>query len=297
MADDSYFPYKPNKAAAILFAVLFGLTLLAHIYQASRKRALYMLVLIIATIMQTYGYAIRYVAIIKDPSMWALIVSMTAIIVAPAFFAAQTYMIVGRMMSYVGPESTWISHTVITKLFVIIDIACVLTQSAGTSMVSNDNNGRSSIMAGRGILIGGLIAQVASFGIFVVITIFFHRKARQLKGAELDKLEPLFRVFYLAAILITGRSIFRTIEFATIDFNNEAQGYLWDHEWPFYVLDAVPIWIATVAFNVVNPVGYLPRKKGLRMDGTVEPPRKHWWSSNTPTNASQDLLMKNQNAV
>jgi hypothetical protein len=114
-------------------------------------------------------------------------------------------------MSYVGPESTWMSHTVITKLFVIIDIACVLTQSAGTSMVSNDSNGRDAIMAGRGVLIGGLIAQVASFGIFVVITVFFHRKARQLKGSELDKLEPLFKVFYVASGLIIGRSIFRTV--------------------------------------------------------------------------------------
>jgi len=63
------------------------------------------------------------------------------------------------------------------------------------------------------------------------------------------------------------------------------------------VFDAVPILIATVLFNIVNPVNYLPRKKGMRMDGSFEPPARHWWSktpktSNAPsTQPSEDLLM------
>ena len=53
------FPYDANKPAAILFAVLFGLTLGAHIFQAIRARALFMLVPIIATAFQVIGYAFR----------------------------------------------------------------------------------------------------------------------------------------------------------------------------------------------------------------------------------------------
>lgn len=222
------------------------------------------------------------------------------IIVSPALLAAQDYMIVGRMMSFVGPESSVISHTVITKLFVIIDIICVITQGAGTSILSgSDVPTMDQVNLGRAVLIGGLVAQIVSFLIFVVIAIAFDLKAQKTIGAQLNQLRPLLTAFYISAVLIIGRSIYRAIEFGTIDFGSEdVQGYLWDHEWPFYVLDAVPILIATVLFNVVYPAAYLPKKKGVRMDGTVEEPRKHWWSkapekrSNaTSATTSQDIIL------
>jgi len=97
-------------------------------------------------------------------------------------------------------------------------------------------------------------------------------------GPRIKELRPLFIAFYISAALIIGRSVYRTIEFGTIDFTTTTQGYLYNNEWPFYVLDAVPVLIATVLFNVVNPPKYLPRKKGTRMDGSTEEPPRHWWS-------------------
>ncbi|KAG8801681.1 hypothetical protein FRC18_007740, partial [Serendipita sp. 400] len=237
----------------------------------------------------------RKVAIDHDPQMWSYVTSQVCIVVSPAFVAAQCYMIVGRMMSYVGPESTFISHTVITKLFVILDIVCVLTQSVGVTVLSgSDNPTKSQVTTGRAILIGGLLVQVASFGVFVIVAILFDLKSRKLWGAThsaLVRLRPLFLVFYISSILIIGRSIFRTVEFATIDFDKEAQGYLFNNEWPFYVLDSIPVLIATVVFNIVNPSAYLPRKKGLRMDGSHELPRKHWWSREIKTARSEEQML------
>lgn len=114
-------------------------------------------------------------------------------------------------MSFVGPESTFISHTIITKLFVIIDILCFLSQAAGAGALSGHNASKSSVSLGRVILIAGLMLQVASFSIFVVIVVLFDFKARQLKGDQLKQLRPLFTAYYISAILIIGRSIYRTI--------------------------------------------------------------------------------------
>ncbi|KAG8815585.1 hypothetical protein FRC19_000939 [Serendipita sp. 401] len=293
--NDSLFPYHASTPATLIFAVAFALTLAVHIFQAAKARALFMLVLIIATALQVVGYALRKVAIDHDPQMWSYVTSQVCIVVSPAFVAAQCYMIVGRMMSYVGPESTFISHTVITKLFVILDIVCVLTQSVGVTVLSgSDNPTKSQVTTGRAILIGGLLVQVASFGVFVIVAILFDLKSRKLWGAThsaLVRLRPLFLVFYISSILIIGRSIFRTVEFATIDFDKEAQGYLFNNEWPFYVLDSIPVLIATVVFNIVNPSAYLPRKKGLRMDGSHELPRKHWWSREIKTARSEEQML------
>ncbi|PVF93985.1 hypothetical protein CPB86DRAFT_69939 [Serendipita vermifera] len=286
-----FFPYPASKPAAIAVAILFLISLILHIYQASRARARYMLVLIIATIMQVLGYATRYLAIVKDPSLPLYVSSQAFIVTAPALLAAQDYMVVGRMMSYVGPESSPISHSVITKLFVFIDIVCVIGQSTGISLFSMDFSNRDRVALGRTILLVGLIAQIISFLVFILVTIIFDVRSRRIKGSEIQRLRGLFIVFYLSGLMIIGRSVYRAIEFGTVNFTSQVQGYLYDNEWPYYVLDSIPILIATVAFNIVNPVNILPRKKGLRMDGTVEKQRKHWWSSAEDAQASQDLLM------
>jgi hypothetical protein len=246
------------------------------------------------------GCLCRYVAIIKDHELWPLVVSQVCIIVAPAFLAAQDYMIVGRMISFVGPDSSFISHRMITKLFVFVDIVCVITQATGITILTNDNgaNDTAKLTLGRWILIGGLMAQVFSFVFFVFVAVTFDRRSQKLVGARIKELRPLFIAFYLSAVLIIGRSVYRTIEFGTIDFTTTTQGYLYNNEWPFYVFDAVPIIIATILFNVVNPANYLPRKKGIRMDGSFEEAPRHWWSktpktSTAPsTQASEDMLTK-----
>jgi RTA1 like protein len=114
-------------------------------------------------------------------------------------------------MSFVGPESTFISHTIITKLFVVIDVVCFLAQAAGAGALSGNNASKNSVATGRVILIAGLMLQVVSFSFFVIITVLFDFKARQLKGDQLKQLRPLFTAYYISAFLIIGRSIYRTI--------------------------------------------------------------------------------------
>jgi hypothetical protein len=114
-------------------------------------------------------------------------------------------------MSFVGPESTFISHTVITKIFVIVDIICILSQAAGAGALSGNNASKSSVSLGRTILIAGLLLQVVSFGLFIIVAVLFDFKARQLKGDQLKQLRPLFIAYYISAVLIVARSIYRTI--------------------------------------------------------------------------------------
>ncbi|KAG8815583.1 hypothetical protein FRC19_000937 [Serendipita sp. 401] len=282
-----------------------------------------MLVLIFATAFQILGYLCRWVAegvlvgistsalfhifyiiahffslldrkiAAENGSSGIFIVSQTCIVAAPSFSAAQDYMIIGRMMSYVGPESTFISHSIVTKLFVFIDIVCVLTQSTGIAMLTMGSGGPDSMSTGRGILIFGLFLQIASFVIFLFIAILFDRKSLSLhrNKIELKRLRPLFTAFYISAVLIIGRCVYRAIEFTMMDFAHLDDDYLFTHEWPIYALDGFSILIATVVFNICNPAWYLPRKKGLRMDGSQEGTRKHWWSR-VKTAQSQEHMME-----
>jgi O-antigen/teichoic acid export membrane protein len=114
-------------------------------------------------------------------------------------------------MAYVGPESSPISHTIITKLFVFIDIVCVICQSTGISLFSMDFSNRDRVSLGRTILLIGLIAQIISFIVFILIAAVFDVRSRRIKGHEIQRLRALFIVFYLSGVMIIVRSIFRAI--------------------------------------------------------------------------------------
>ena len=111
-----------------------------------------------------------------------------------------------------GPESTLISHTIITKVFVFVDIICFLTQSAGSAFLfqKDPTAHLNQLKIGRAVLITGFVFQMGAFCIFTLFTILFHRKSIQLKGGSLRPLQPLFWAFYLMASLIIIRSIYRT---------------------------------------------------------------------------------------
>ena len=116
-------------------------------------------------------------------------------------------------MSYVGHESTFISHTVVTKVFVFVDIICFITQSIGSAFLFQEDPlaHLDQLKIGRVILITGFVFQMGAFCFFTLITILFHRKSIQLKGDKLRPLRTLFWAFYVVASLIIVRSIYRTI--------------------------------------------------------------------------------------
>ncbi|KAG8810119.1 hypothetical protein FRC17_003084 [Serendipita sp. 399] len=269
MSSDSFFPYSASKPAAILFATLFSVSGAVHLFQAIKAKTWFMFVLVVGTLLQVLGYVTRSFG-----------TSQTCILVAPAFLAAQAS--ARDRMSYVGINATVISHRFITKLFVFIDVICLLTQAAGiaifvTNVSEFDPDSRRAVLRGRNILLAGLIIQIVAFILFLIIAISFDVKSRKVmneQGKEkerekLQSLRPLFIAFYASGFLVTGRSVFRAIEFGVIDFQTRSRGYLYDNEWPFYVLDAAPILFATILFNFVHPSRFLPRKKGLQIDGTA----------------------------
>lgn len=261
--------YDASKPAALAFCAIFGLCLLVHFGQAIHHRTPWVWPLLIGLILETEGFALRWYSIVKLYTSWPAIVSQVSVIVAPAFIAAQNYMMVGRAMSYLGKEWSPISHTLITKIFVVGDVISILSQAAGASFLDSDR--LDTIRIGFYILIAALVFQVVMFTVFVVFTVVFDRRSRKGLGAARDPIQPLFTAFYISAAMVILRSIYRTFEFATVKFTpTSASGYTLNHEWLLYVFDASPITISAITLSIVHAGRFLPRKKGLRIDGTVE---------------------------
>lgn len=122
------------------------------------------------------------------------------------------------------------------------------------------------VRLGRNILIAGLFIQLIGFMAFLFLTILFDVKTHRAVGKHVTSLRPLLNVFYISGALILLRSIYRTIEFITIDFGSfPLKGYFYNAEWSYHVLDAIPIAIAMLAYNVWYPARYLSRSKKERL--------------------------------
>ncbi len=121
---------------------------------------------------------------------------------------------------------------------------------------------------GENIIIGGLLAQIVFFGLFVIVALVFHirmHKAPTPVSVSVPWQKHLWAL-YVSSALILIRSIFRVVEFA-----QGHKGYLLSHEYYMYIFDALLMIGVLVLFCWVHPGeirGYLEREK--RNSGTSE---------------------------
>lgn len=218
--------------------------------------------LIFATAVEVIGYVTREYSIHNRHSKAVYIVSQVFVIVAPACLAAELYMLVGRAMIYVGPGYSLIRPGWITPTFVGCDIISIGTQAIGGAVLFGNDVDINKLKRGRAILIAGLFIQLAAFIVFLLFAVFFDRKTTVVLKSRVAKLRPLMNAFYISGALILLRSVYRAIEFITVDFTKRpAGGYLFLTEWPYYVLDATPIALSIAVYNLWSPPKYLPRTK------------------------------------
>ncbi|KZV91326.1 hypothetical protein EXIGLDRAFT_97478 [Exidia glandulosa HHB12029] len=267
------YTFDASEPAALIFCVVFGLLFLLHTGQAVRYKTWWVWPLIIGLVLECEGFAFRWYSIDQLFTNWPVLIEQASLIVAPAFIAAQNYMLVGRLMSYLGKEFSPVSHTLITKIFVVSDVVSIISQ--GVSATLTNSKDYKTTRTGFSILIASLVFQVVMFIIFVGITIVFDKRSYQALGKARRPVKPMFIAFYISAGMIIFRSIYRTFEFSTVKFgpNQPAKGYSLDHEWLLYAFDALPITISILTLSIIHVGRYLPLDKGLRIDGTVEEPR------------------------
>lgn len=101
---DNGWSFCPNIGPSYLFAVLFALTTVFHVYQAVVTRKAYSTVIILSGLAQTLTYVFRVISIMHPTTAWPYIAWFLLILVAPLLTNAFVYMIMGRMVYNFLPE-------------------------------------------------------------------------------------------------------------------------------------------------------------------------------------------------
>ncbi|KAM6487639.1 RTA1 like protein [Trichoderma sp. SZMC 28011] len=253
--------YNPSPAAALLFAILFGIATLYHIFIVFRRHVWHFLPLVVGGGFESVGYVVRYLASKDEANIALFVIQTLLILVAPALFAASIYMVLGRLILAVRAEAyTPIRPTWLTKIFVGGDVLSFVVQLAGSGLLTNN------FSLGKAIILVGLVAQLTSFGLFVVTAIIFQRRLARNPTPESHTLDSRNRMqwksimflLYSSSALIFVRSVFRLIEFT--GSNNSA---IMTSEAYLYVCDSTLMFIVLAILGYFHPSEYLRKDKGM----------------------------------
>ncbi|KAL2820873.1 RTA1 like protein-domain-containing protein [Aspergillus cavernicola] len=192
-----------------------------HFWKLFKTKVRFTLPFAIGGLFEFIGYATRAGAYNKTGRLMPFVIQSVFVLVAPTLFAAAVYMVLARIMRSVdGQRYSPIRIQWVTKLF--------------------------------NIVLAGLVLQILTFVVFLTTAIIFNRRMnRQPTPAAINGDVPWKKhlySMYTISTMILFRSVFRVIEYG---LGND--GYQLSNEWPTYVLDAVPMFIAMVLFAVWYP--------------------------------------------
>ena len=253
------YPYTPSFEAAIIFSVFFGLATILQIIQifnaiiqknTTKKRVLYIfLPFFLGGSFETLGYIARVFLSLDVTSFQPYVIQMFLLLLGPVLFAATLYMSLGRLIERMHcRDYSIISLKYSTKIFVTGDVISFLAQLAGVGILAGGTPG-----TGKKIVIGGLIVQLVTFSLFILVGLVFYYKITKYPTeiatitrrwpSKFNNWNSILFVLFFCSVLIFVRSIYRLIEYIQGD-----DGYLMFHESFLYCFDAALMFLNMLFF-------------------------------------------------
>ncbi|ETN46625.1 uncharacterized protein HMPREF1541_00811 [Cyphellophora europaea CBS 101466] len=266
---DSYYVYSPTKGVSIVFAVLFTISGVLHIWQNNVKYRSWRIGFLLpwAALLFTAGFSLREYGAYHPNQIGEYIASQVLLFVAPPVYQGANYFIFGRALYYLpylspihpGRVTNWTT-------FVALDTIDGILAGNGAALAANQENPASKIHIGIILVKVSLFLLLVMFLGFVTLIVNFHRRAVD-HGVFNRKIRIVIYTMYASSLLILLRNCFRTATFF-YSYNSVANG----EEWPFWVFEALPMLCNSIMLNVWPPAKYLPanHKVYLAIDGKTE---------------------------
>ena len=266
---NSGWSFCPNVGAAYFYAILFGLTMVTHFFQAIYYRKGYCWVITMSAVWQAATYAFRIYSIQNPTNEWPYVAWFVLILCAPLWTNAFVYMVFGRMVyNYTASKKHFgVKAWRFGLYFVLLDFACFLVQVYGAASASGNTVPESQIERGLHIYMAGVGLQQAFILFFIFLAFRFHQYLNRHPESSAHAKRLLY-VLYLVLTLITVRIIFRLIE-----YSKGITSTIPNHEAYQYVFDSTPMFFALVAFNIMHPGRFM---RGKAADFPSRKERKAW---------------------
>ncbi|CAI7656352.1 unnamed protein product [Penicillium bialowiezense] len=258
---ETSYGYVPSLGAGIAYCALFGISMILHTIQFTWKRQWWASVFSIGCLVEVIGWAGRTWSSKCPYNTTAFLMQISTLIIAPTFFTAGIYVLLGRFIQLLGRESSFLKPSLYLWIFCTCDVISLVVQAIGGGMASGEAEKVGGDTAtGTHIMVAGIVFQLFSITIFVVCAVDFILRTmrRRLLQSLTGSVIPLFAAMILSIVCIYIRSIYRTIE-----LSQGWSGYLITHESYFIALDGAMMIISVAVFNLLHPGWMLPREKRI----------------------------------
>ncbi|KAG8734969.1 hypothetical protein FRC10_011149 [Ceratobasidium sp. 414] len=269
------FNYVPTLWICVLFIVLFSLTTVTHVFQATRLKVWYMLpTLSLCGLVEILGWSGRLWEHFNTTNSSPFMMQICTTIMAPSFMTAAMFLILPRIISEFGQEYSRMPPRLYLAIFLTADITALILQAIGGAIASVAT-GLAAANRGGNIMLSGIVIQLVAVTLFDLLSVEFairfalSRPARVVQGSgkpwfggwkDVPTSVPLMMVgLAIASVFILVRSVYRTIEL-TDGWN----GTIISTERWFNWFDGGAIVVAMVAFNVFHP-GHLIKDFGNKL--------------------------------
>lgn len=122
-----YWSYCPSEAAAILFAILFGLTACVHVAQTIKYRRKNATIITTGAVLETTAFILRLVCIRQLDLYQVYEAQFILILIAPMWMNAFDFVLLGTLINYCLPDKKLcgIPARRVAAYFVALDIGYV----------------------------------------------------------------------------------------------------------------------------------------------------------------------------
>ncbi|KAJ4209688.1 hypothetical protein NW759_013335 [Fusarium solani] len=264
---DTSYGYVPTFGAGIAFCVLFLLSTFAHVFQFARARRWTSLTFALGAMTELIGWAGRTWSSKCPYNGDAFLMQITTLIIAPTFFTAGLYVILGTLINRLGRSSSLLGPKMYAIVFLTADIVALVIQAIGGALASTEADKiDGDTETGTNIMVAGIVFQMAAMVVFTGLVLDFMRRVFIKKtylsygkaGLEPPNSLPVTYAWLLVAVCVSLGMIFIRSIYRTVELAQGWEGYLITHEGYFIGLDACLMIIAVGIFNFLDPVFLLP---------------------------------------
>lgn len=256
----------------------FLASLILHVYQCIHYKSWRLTGLyVFSCTLFTVGYTLREVGAFNYENVDVYIAQVVLIYAAPPLMELANYVVLGRILYYV-PHLSPIHPGRVLTTFAAISTVVEALNANGAAYSANTTLPKSKQDMGHALLKASLILQLVVIGLFVLLTVVYHR--RTLKNNIHNKnLTAALTTLYISTILILIRTIYRVVEYFSVDTLHFVDGVdpntfspILRYEWFFYVFESTLMIVNTWLLNIRHPRRYLPKstKTYLAKDGVTE---------------------------
>jgi len=170
----SDYGYTPSLAWCVVYIVLFSIIAIIHTALALRSKYWIIIpTLVLGCVSEIIGWSGRLWSSKNVLLITPFLVQICTLIIAPVFFSAYDYTLLGLAITKLGPQYSLLRPTLYIAFFLTADIISLILQAVGGGQAASQAADGTPTQNATNIMVAGIIFQLISMVVFMSLGLDF----------------------------------------------------------------------------------------------------------------------------